>query len=121
MGAGAYNRGSAAIRQQLTAEQRDPIFTLMEELNRLPRYPDAGTPWAPIRILYDTAHGVWWIQDAVKGDRGFGSWYRDLRELCKRWQFTLTAYDATTHIWQGIPDDKPECHTLEACLYRHKG
>lgn len=118
MGVAASNRGSTLIRDQLTRAQRPHAFVFMDALNALERYPDAGLPWAPLRLFFDTTHQVWWLQDAGKGDAGFGYWYRSLYELCKRWQITLTAYDATTGIYQAVPAARPECQTLEAFLSR---
>jgi len=118
MGVAAYNRGSHLIRTQLAETVRPSEFVWMEELNQLERYPDAGKPFGPVRILYDAPHKVWWLQDALKGDRGWGWWYASLRELCKRWQIVIVSYDATTGIYQAEPDAKPECNTLDAWLYR---
>ena len=44
MGSAAHRRGSQAIREQLSREQRPEAFRFIEELNALERYPDAGCP-----------------------------------------------------------------------------
>ena len=112
MGSAAYRRGSQGIREQLTRALRPEAFRLMEELNALGRYPDAGCPFGPIRIRHDASHDVWWFQDDVKGDAGFGFYYKSLREGCKRWYITIVAYDATTQIYQAIPNTEA-AHSFE--------
>ena len=79
------------------------MTSLIDHCNRLSRLPDAGIPFAPVRLSYDPIHHIWWIQDALKKDAGWGYAYRTLDGLCRRWHIQLTAYDATTGVWHGIP------------------
>jgi hypothetical protein len=103
MGSAAYRRGSQVIAQQLDQEQRPVEFLMMEELNALPKYPDAGSPFGPICFTYLAQDDAWWALDPVKlwGGRGFR--YRSLREAVMRWYVTLTVYDATSQLWHAVP------------------
>jgi len=107
MGSAAYRRGSTLIRNQLTREQRDPLFVLMDDLNALPKYPGAATPFTLVTFQRDPHQaGIWWIlgQD---GWRGRGFWYTSLREAVRNWDVTLTSYDATTNVWGAVPNTRP--------------
>ena len=97
MGAAAYHRGSRSLSRQMDAEQRPVEFVLMDELNALPKYPDAGRPFGPVQVFY-APQGVWWIQCPTTG---YGFWYRSLRELVKRWQITIIGYQGG--VWTAIP------------------
>lgn len=92
---------------------------MIEELNRLPKYPDASCPFGrrPLRILYDAPHRIWWLQDAEKGHAGYGWWYTSLRELMRRWEIVITGYDTTTRIFTAVPDPQPM--TDERCFALH--
>jgi len=103
MGHASFRRGAQAIRRSLEREQRAVEFRLLEDLNALPKYPDAGLPLRPLRIDYDAAHDIWWFADAVAGPAGFAYWYSSLREGLRRWQIALTGYDATTGTYSAIP------------------
>ena len=116
MGSAAYRRGSAVIRRTLDAEQRDPHFVLMEELNALARYADAGTPFAPTVIVYEPVRQLWWQLDPNKMWAGRGYAYTSLRDLCRLWHITLTGYDATTQTWTAVP--RSARLTVEDCWGR---
>jgi hypothetical protein len=100
MGSAAYRRGSRAIARQLDAEQRPAAFTLMDELNALPKYPDAGRPLGPVQFVY--SHNAWWIECPTTG---FGYCYPSLREAVARWHITLISY--AHGIWGAIPSSMP--------------
>jgi len=85
MGAAAYRRGSALITRQLDASQRRPEYRLMDDLNALPKYDDAGTPFGPIQFVWEK--GVWWAECP---QTGFGYHYPTLREAVRRWRVTIT-------------------------------
>lgn len=97
MGAAAYHRGSRSLSRQMDAEQRPVEFVLMDELNALPKYPDAGRPFGPVQVFY-APQGIWWIECLTTG---YGFWYRSLRELVKRWEITIIGY--THGVWDAIP------------------
>lgn len=99
MGAAAYNRGSRAISEQIDAEQRPVEFEIMDRLNALAKYPDAGRPFGPVRFI--AGNGGFWIQDARKKDAGFGYWYKTLTEAVRRWRVTITGYNCGA--WEAIP------------------
>lgn len=106
MGAAAYNRGSAVISRQIDAEARPVEFEIMERLNALPKFPDAGTPFGATRII--PGNGGFWHQDREKGDRGFGFWYPTLHELTRRWRVTIVAFEHGA--WLAEP--MPRVHSL---------
>lgn len=88
MGAAAYQRGSALISKQFAADRRAPEFVLMDELNALEKFPDAGRPFGPVTFSF--SHGGWW---AMCPTTGFGYWYRTLREAVRRWHVEIVGYD----------------------------
>ena len=88
MGIAAYNRGSDALKKQIDAEARPVEFEIMERLNALPKYADAGKPFGAIQFVSGNK-GVW----AVCPRTGFGFWYRTLPEAIRRWKVTITAFD----------------------------
>jgi hypothetical protein len=71
MGIAAYHRGSLSIRRQIETALRPVEFELMEHLNALPKYADAGTPFDEIRFAY--SHGAWWTECP---QTGFGYHYK---------------------------------------------
>ena len=96
MGIAAYNRGSKAISDLIDADQRPVEFDMMDMLNGLTKYYDAGTPFMPINFV--PANGGFWAQCPVTG---FGFWYPTLHEAVKRWRVTITGF--TNGIWLGEP------------------
>lgn len=82
-----YNRGSAAISRQIDAEMRPVEFEIMERLNALPKYPDAGKPFGPIQFVFGN-NGVW----ATCPITGYGFPYRTLAEAVRRWRVTIVAF-----------------------------
>lgn len=96
MGVAAYNRGSLAIRRQLEAQSRPVEFEIMDVLNALPKYPDAGTPNGPVRLAF--SHKGWWI---VCPKTGFGYWYKTLHEAVKRWKIAVIGKEHQE--WLAVP------------------
>jgi hypothetical protein len=96
MGVAAYNRGSRAISQRIALESRPAEFVLLEDLNRLPKYPDAGTPFGPVTFTF--ARGRWWVECPTTG---YGFHYATLREAVRRWNVVLTGWRS------GIFDAEP--------------
>ena len=90
MGIAAYNRGSAALRREIDADQRPVEFEIMERLNALPKYADAGKPFGPIQFASDSVRGGFWATCPVTG---FGFWYRTLPEAVRRWRVQIVAFD----------------------------
>lgn len=103
MGIAAYNRGSDAIRRHFDAEARPVEFEILERLNSLPKFADAGTPFGPIQFVNGNK-GVW----AVCPRTGFGFWYRTLPEAVQRWRVTITGFDCGA--WDAEP--WPRVHSL---------
>ena len=89
MGVAAYNRGSNAISQQISAESRPVEFEMMDNLNALPKYEDAGTPLAPIHFVYDP-RGFWSAECPITG---YGFWYKSLYEAVRRWNVNIIGWD----------------------------
>ena len=88
MGIAAYNRGSASLRRQIDAAKRPIEFEIMERLNSLPKYEDAGKPFGPIQ--FEVGNNGWW---AVCPETGLGFWYRTLPEAIRRWRVRIVAFD----------------------------
>lgn len=99
MGVAASQRGSALIRRQCAANDRPVEFALMEELNAIPKYPDAGTPLGPLHFV---AHRNVWFAECPK--TGFGYWYPTLREAVRRWRVTIIGYEHG--VWHAVPMPK---------------
>jgi hypothetical protein len=99
MGVAAYNRGSKAIREHINATRRPAEFLLMDDLNSLPKYEDAGQPFGPLVFQYDGR--MWWALDPIRRFAGFGYWYPTLREAVRRWNVSVTSYDGTA--WGAVP------------------
>ncbi len=95
MGVAAYNRGSNAISNQISAESRPVEFEIMERLNALPKYADAGKVFGVIQFESGN-NGVW----AVCPRTGFGFWYRTLPEAIRRWKVHIVAFDCG--IWKAV-------------------
>lgn len=103
MGAAAYNRGSAAISAQIDAEKRPVEFEIMDNLNALAKFKDAGTPFGPVRLV--EGNGGFWIECPATG---FGWWYTTLREAVRRWRVTIVGFD--NGVW--IAEPMPRIHSL---------
>jgi hypothetical protein len=90
MGIAAYNRGSAALSREIDADARPVEFAIMERLNALEKYTDAGKPFGAIQFVFDTNIGVWWAECP---QTGFGFMYSTLDEAVKRWRIQIVAFD----------------------------
>lgn len=90
MGVAAYNRGTKAIRDDISRDGRPAEFWMMDSLNSMPKYEDAGRPFGSILFKYDGKR--WWAVDPVKQFAGRGYWYESLREAVKRWDVEITEY-----------------------------
>lgn len=101
MSAAAYNRGSRVVARQIADGDRPKEFEMMDELNGLPKYPDAGLPFGPIHFVF--SHGLWW---AACPTTGFGYTYPTLREAVRRWRVQITAYAEGVFI--GHPEEGPQ-------------
>lgn len=88
MGNAAYNRGSEAIRREIDAEARPIEFEIIERLNALPKYADAGKPLGPVQFV--SGNKGFWIECP---QTGFGFWYRTLPEAIRRWKVEIVAFD----------------------------
>lgn len=96
MGVAAYNRGSNVIARSLREDDRPVEFMLMDRLNALEKYPDAGTPPVPVQIIH--SRGLVWLVPKDKPD-GFGYWYKSINQLMKRWKIQITGINTLTGIW----------------------
>jgi hypothetical protein len=101
MGIAAYNRGTAALSARIDAEARPVEFEIIERLNALPKFVDAGTPFSKIRFI--ASRNGFWAQDAVKGDYGFGFWYATLPEAVQRWRVTIVAFEHGAWLAEPMP------------------
>ncbi len=90
MGIAAYNRGSAALSREIDADQRPVEFEIMDRLNALPKYADAGKPFGPIQFVHDSVRQGFWAECPVTG---FGFCYRTLSEAIRRWRVQIVAFD----------------------------
>lgn len=70
------------------AEARPVEFEIMERLNALPKYADAGKPFGAIQFLYDP-RGFWVAECPITG---YGFFYATLHEAVKRWRVTITGF-----------------------------
>jgi hypothetical protein len=96
MGAAAYNRGSALISSQIDQAARAGEFVLMEDLNAVPKHPNAAKPFGPIHFV--SSHGGWFAECPVTG---FGFFYDSLREAVGAWRVTITGYE--NGMWKAVP------------------
>ena len=97
MGAAAYNRGSVAISKHLDSESRPGAFDVIDALNSLPKFSDAGTPFGPVQLT--RGNGGWWIECP---QTGFGYWYRTIHDAVKRWRVVVTGYDQTQQLFSAV-------------------
>jgi hypothetical protein len=98
MGIAAYNRGTEALRREFDMERRAVEFEIMERLNALAKYTDAGKPCGPIQFVGDRTRGGFWAECPITG---FGFWYRHLGEAVRRWRVTIVAFDHGC--WKAVP------------------
>jgi len=96
MGVAAYNRGSACISRQMQAERRPQEFDVMDTLNILEKYEDAGIPSGQVRLEY--SHKVWWV---FCPKTGFGFHYKSIHEAVRRWHISIIGCDENG--WDAIP------------------
>jgi len=102
MGVAATNRGSVSIRKGIARDFARPAeFDLMDSLNAMTKFEDAGTPFGEIVIVQ--GHGGWWAECPVTG---FGYWYKTLREAVKRWNVNVTGFSHGK--WTAKPFRKEE-------------
>lgn len=87
MGIAAYNRGSNALSDRITAESRPCEFVMMDVLNGLKKYEDAGTPFGPLQFVL--SHGGCFAECPTTG---FGFFYPTLFEAVKRWRVRITEF-----------------------------
>ena len=89
MGVAAYNRGTTALSRMIDGGRRPVEFEIMDRLNSLEKYPDAGRPFGTIQFLHDS-RGFWVAECPITG---FGFFYKTLTEAVRRWLVTITAFD----------------------------
>jgi len=105
MGYAAYNRGSEAIRKQISAEGRPVEFLLMDRWNAIPKIQNRARPW--IRAYppegayaaYDDRMGVWWLYSSG-GPAEFGYWYKTMEALISSWDADVVSYAEGTWLLQ---------------------
>lgn len=72
----------------------------MSELNALPKFEDAGTPFSEVHFI--VGHGGWWAECPTTG---FGYWYGTLREAVRRWRVEIHSYDNGIWIARPLPKE----------------
>lgn len=97
MGVAAYQRGTNLIRRQLAENDRRAEFVMMEELNSLQKFEDAGRPFDDIWFV--RGHGAWWAECPKTG---YGYRYKTLREAVRSWRVTIYCYDGLR--WFATPN-----------------
>jgi len=102
MGVASYNRGSAVIRRRFAMEARPHEYEFMDDLNALPKYDDAGTPFDEIHFV--SSHGGWFAECPKTG---FGYFYKSLREAVRRWNVSVYGYKNGK--WLAKPITKGAC------------
>lgn len=103
MGAAAYNRGSARIRESIDAEARPVEYEIMDRLNAIPKGRGAGTPFGPVEIV--EGNGGFWI---ACPSTGFGWWYQSMSDLMAGWRVQITG---RIHA-KWIAEPMPRVHSL---------
>ena len=111
MGIAAYNRGSSALSNSLDREARVE-FEIMDNLNALVKFPDAGTPFGP--IWFSAGNGGVWAECPVSG-KGF--WYRTIHEAVRRWNVQIVGFEYNHWIAQPIKGPSP--NTVEGGCFRN--
>jgi hypothetical protein len=102
MGAKAEQRFKLKTRRDLEALARPAAFDLMDALNGLEKYPDAGVPpLSAVVLRYDGTR--WWVLDPGKMYSGRGFWYATLHEAVKRWRIMIVGYDEAGEQWLAVP------------------
>jgi len=110
MGVAAYHRTSKVIRQRIAEQDRPVEFEMMDNLNAMPKYADAGQPFGPIQFVH--SHSGWWAECPKTG---FGYWYPSLREAVRRWRCTIVGFN--DGVWSAEPM-RPEQLTIETLMCR---
>lgn len=103
MGIAAYNRGSSLLSRQIDAGQRSLTSLLMDDLNAMPKHPNARTRFGPVLFKYDGER--WWALDRVKQWRGFGFWYSSLRSAVAAFNVTIVEHNAIEQSFLGVLDN----------------
>jgi hypothetical protein len=97
MGIAAYNRGSKTISVRISMDLCPREFVMIDILNSLTKYEDAGTPFGPIQFVL--SHGGCFAECPVTG---FGFFYTTLFEALKRWRVRVTEY--RNGMWIAVVD-----------------
>lgn len=96
MGIAAYNRGTSAISAHIDAGKRPVEFDIMDVLNSLEKYPDAGMLLG--NIHFPQHQGGFIAECPVTG---FGFWYPTLHEAVKRWKVRIVG--CNKGVFMGVP------------------
>ncbi len=99
MGVAAWNRGSGNISRQLDNEARPSEFRMMDDLNALPKFDCAQTPFGDINFIRD--RGVW-VAECPKTGKGY--WYKTLRDAVRSWNVSVIGYE--NGVWRAIPNGR---------------
>lgn len=97
MGAAAYNRGTKAIAAQIDAETRPVEFAIIDRLNALEKYADAGKPFMETQFVFDPRG--FWVHECPR--TGYGFFYKTLDEAVKRWRVSIIGFDCG--VWKAVP------------------
>lgn len=102
MGVAAYNRGTKAISDGVTADHpgRRVEFEIMDRLNHLQKSAKAQAPFGPIHFVTDH-HGTW----AMCPVSGFGYVYTTLEMAIQAWLVDITGCDRSGSeiVWVASP------------------
>lgn len=86
MGAAAEMRYKAFAAREAEAAQPSVNELFLADLNALPKYQDAPTPFGDVHFI--NSHGGWFAECPVTG---FGYFYKSLREAVRSWRVAVFA------------------------------
>lgn len=95
MGVKSEHRYQAFARRQADSQQPDYVFEIMNNLNAVPKHPNAIRPWGSLH--FSIGHGGYWASCPVTG---FGYWYPTLRDAVSHYLVSIVEYDGKR--WLGV-------------------
>lgn len=92
MGVAAWNRGSALVERQITESLGDHhMKTIIDDLNALPKSPNAARLFCNTVIRLAANGRQWWIMDNQNdGWAAYGFVYSKLRDLVRDNKIAIT-------------------------------
>lgn len=97
MGIAAYNRGSRAISNQITQEQRPSIFRFMDDLTEYSARHNGSILFSPtvIRIAADGSFHL--MNRKLRGWGEFGYRYNNIWEVARYWRLAFIEMGRDEH------------------------